>query len=64
MKKRWKIKDEQLKMKSGWSPYSGRTLKGTPILTIVRGQVVMEDRQIYEKAGHGKFQSRSKQVLA
>jgi dihydroorotase-like cyclic amidohydrolase len=64
MKKRWKIKDEELKMKSGWSPYNGRTLKGTPILTIVRGQVVMEDRQISEKAGHGEFQSRSKQVLA
>jgi dihydroorotase len=58
MKKRWKVKDSELKMKSGWSPYSGKMLRGIPILTIVRGVVVMEDREITGEQGHGKFQSR------
>ncbi len=59
MHRRWKVKDEKLKMKSGWSPYNGRVLKGTPILTMVRGEPVMEDREIVGKAGYGQFQARS-----
>jgi allantoinase len=59
MRKRWKIKDRELKMKSGWSPYNGKTLKGMPLVTIVRGKIVMEDREIVGKAGHGEFQARS-----
>ena len=59
MKRRWKVKDSELKMKSGWSPYSGKVLRGTPILTVVRGVVVMENREITGERGHGNFNARS-----
>jgi len=61
MKRRWKVKDSELKMKSGWSPYNGKLLRGIPTLTLVRGVVVMEDREITGDQGHGKFQSRSRE---
>ncbi len=33
------VKDEHVKSKCGWSPYTGRTLKGWPIYTILKGKV-------------------------
>jgi dihydropyrimidinase len=38
-----------------YSAYDGWKLRGKPILTMVRGEVVMEDGNLTEKAGHGKF---------
>jgi D-hydantoinase len=58
MNRRWKVKDSELKMKCGWSPYNGKTLRGTPILTTVRGNIVMQNREIVGKKGYGKFQRR------
>ena len=62
MKRKWKVKDSELKMKSGWSPYNGKTLRGTPILTLVRGNVVMEQRDITGENDLGKFQPRSRRA--
>jgi D-hydantoinase len=62
MKRKWKVKDSELKMKSGWSPYNGKTLRGTPILTVVRGNVVMEQRGITGENDLGKFQPRSRRT--
>ncbi len=64
MKRRWKVRDSELKMKSGWSPYNGKTLSGTPILTIVRGSIVMESREIVGEKGYGKFQRRNERAKA
>lgn len=33
------VRDENMKTKCGWSPYSGRVLKGWPVYTIVKGQL-------------------------
>jgi dihydroorotase len=33
------LSDKMLKTKCGWSPYSGRTLKGWPIYTIVQNKI-------------------------
>jgi D-hydantoinase len=60
MKKKWRVKDEDLKMKCGWSPFNGKLLTGVPIMTIVRGEVVMEARNIVGREGYGKFIARSK----
>lgn len=59
MKRKWRVKDGDLRMKSGWSPYSGKILKGIPTMTLVRGTSVMEDREIVGHEGHGQFQARN-----
>jgi dihydroorotase (multifunctional complex type) len=59
MKRKWRVKDDDLRMKCGWSPYSGTTLRGIPIMTLVRGTPVMEDREIVGHEGHGQFQARN-----
>jgi len=61
MKRKMKVNDSHLKMKSGWSPYNGMMLRGVPIMTIVRGVLVMENREFVGEHGHGRFQPRSSQ---
>ena len=43
LKARWTIEESWLASRSGWSPFTGMTLTGKPIGTIVRGQRVMWD---------------------
>ena len=52
------VSSDRLKMKCGWSPYEGFRLKGVPTLTVVRGEVVMEDREIVGTEGHGRHVRR------
>lgn len=33
------VRDENLKTKCGWSPYSGKILKGWPVYTVLKGKV-------------------------
>lgn len=33
------VQDKNLKTKCGWSPYSGRVLKGWPVYTILKGKI-------------------------
>jgi len=53
LKKR--VMPEELKSPSDFSVYEGWTLKGWPILTMVRGKVVMKDGEIVGPKGHGRF---------
>ena len=39
LKKIKKVQDDHLKTKCRWSPYSGRTLQGWPVLTVIQGKV-------------------------
>ena len=39
------------------TPYDGWKLKGWPIMTMVRGEVVMEDGEVIGKQGYGSFVS-------
>jgi len=50
-----RVKASELHYKVGWTPYEGWTLKGWPMTTIVRGQVVMEDQQLVAKEGLAQF---------
>lgn len=43
------ITNERVQSKCAWTPYEGYTLKGWPIMTIVNGQIVMEDRKMVGK---------------
>ncbi|MDE0179360.1 MAG: dihydroorotase family protein, partial [Gammaproteobacteria bacterium] len=48
------IRDEDVLSKIGWSPYAGRTLKGWPVRTFVRGTTVYRDGKVVGKKGHGR----------
>jgi dihydroorotase-like cyclic amidohydrolase len=57
MKKKVRLNQEKLYSKVGYSPYHNWEMKGVPVMTLVRGQVVMEDGfpgKILSKAGYGE----------
>ncbi len=43
---------------SDYIVYEGRTLKGWPVKTIVRGEIVADDFEVIGKLGHGKLVER------
>ena len=49
------VHHQDLKSYSDFSLYEGLTLQGWPVMTLVRGQVVMKDGQITISPGHGRF---------
>jgi dihydroorotase len=46
LKARWTIEEEWLASRCGWSPFTGMTLTGKPVGTIVRGNRVMWEGQL------------------
>ncbi len=44
------ITDEWIASKCGWTPYDGMEVTGWPIMTIVRGTVVMRDGELRDTA--------------
>jgi len=48
-KEEWVVKGENLKTKCSWTAFEGRRLKSKPQVTIVRGRIVYEKDEIYEK---------------
>ncbi len=46
MNKIIEIKNEKIESKCGWSPFDGYKFKGTPIYTIVNGEIKMRDGEI------------------
>jgi dihydroorotase-like cyclic amidohydrolase len=59
LKKRWKIKSEDLVTACGWTPYEGYETQGLATDTIVRGEMVLEDGEIVSREGQGTFIPRS-----
>jgi dihydropyrimidinase len=54
-----RVTPELLKSYSDYTIYDGSRVKGWPVLTMVRGQVVMYDGQIIDDTlGHGEFVAR------
>ena len=48
------IRDDIVLSKIGWTPYAGRTVRGTIETTIVRGVVVYADGEVVGTPGHGR----------
>jgi len=44
-----KITNEEQASKSGWTPYNNKEVKGYPVMTIIRGKVVMKDGELLER---------------
>jgi dihydroorotase len=53
-KREWTLDQSQLFSKSKISPWHGRRVQGAPVLTMVRGRVVMEGGRIVAEPGWGK----------
>ena len=50
MNKIIEIKNEKIESKCGWSPFDGQKFKGTPVYTIINGEIKMKDGEILGKA--------------
>lgn len=53
LKKQWTVEEDWLASRCGWSPFTGDTLTGKPIGTIIRGRRVMWHGQLANSA-HGR----------
>jgi len=58
LKKEKKVTSDLFGGFSDYIVYEGRNLKGWPVKTIVRGEIVAEDFEIIGKPGHGKLVKR------
>ncbi len=54
------LSDAEVYTKVGWSPYSGMEYHGRPVMTVVRGKIVMRDGKVIGEPGWGQLISRSK----
>jgi dihydropyrimidinase len=52
------ISSESLNMGVDWTPFDGWQVEGFPVLTISRGEVIVEDGEFIGKAGRGRFVPR------
>lgn len=52
------VTPEYMQSAADWGLYDGWKLKGWPVKTIVRGEVVMEDGRIVADSGHGTYVPR------
>src|SRR5262249_49104564 len=50
---------ERLHSRCDYTPYEGFQVRGYPVLTISRGEVVMRDGEFVGQAGHGRFVERA-----
>jgi dihydropyrimidinase len=44
---------------AGYTPFSGRKLRGWPVTVLSRGRVIMDDGKRSVEAGSGRFLARS-----
>jgi dihydroorotase len=54
--------DGKMYSKSGWTPYRGWTLKGGPVLTMLRGKVIAKEGEILTEGGNGRYIGNRPQV--
>ena len=45
----WTVKPEEFYTKAKWSPWEGKKLRGKVVMTVLRGEVVMEDGEVIGK---------------
>ncbi|HYY88791.1 MAG TPA: dihydroorotase, partial [Chloroflexota bacterium] len=41
--------------KCGWTAFEGRKVRGVPVMTILRGRVIVEDNEVLAEPGSGRF---------
>lgn len=48
------LRDQDIVSKCKWTPFDGMKVKGAPVMTILRGNVVMEEGEVCADAGLGE----------
>ena len=51
----WTIEAEHHVSEAGYIPYEGRKVRGRPWMTLLRGQVLLNDGELEQKPGYGTF---------
>lgn len=54
--------EDDRKSKCDWSPYFGRSFKGWPVMTVLRGSIVSEAGEVKVLPGYGRYVARKKNV--
>ena len=49
------LSNDNIVSKAGWTPFDGRRVKGRPVMTMLRGQVVAEYGEVAAEPGGGRF---------
>jgi dihydroorotase (multifunctional complex type) len=49
------LSNDNIVSKAGWTPFDGRRVKGRPVMTILRGQVIAENGKVAAEPGGGRF---------
>jgi dihydroorotase-like cyclic amidohydrolase len=57
-KKKLKIKADNLLHVCDWTPFEGWEVEGIPVLTLVKGKIMMKDGEVYGEPGWGNFVPR------
>src|SRR5438093_455900 len=52
--KRRTITDADVLSKCGWTPYAGREIRGLPMYTLLRGEVILDDGALAVREGYGR----------
>jgi dihydroorotase (multifunctional complex type) len=52
------LSNEGVYTKVGWSPYSGLEYHGRPVMTILRGRIIMRDGKVIGEPGWGQLVSK------
>jgi dihydroorotase-like cyclic amidohydrolase len=47
--------DGRMESKSAWTPYVGWKLKGAPVMTMLRGEVIARDGEVVGEPGYGRY---------
>ena len=55
MEKRSTIRVDDQISACGWTPYDGFEVQGEPILSLIRGEVIMRDGKVLGKKGYGTY---------
>jgi dihydropyrimidinase len=56
------ITPKNLRQNADYSPYEGRTVRGWPTTTVVRGQLVVHENQLLVEKGWGQYVNRTQAV--
>ena len=54
----FRVTPEEIRSRAGRSPFEGMTLRGRPVLTVLRGEVIAEDGKIVVDRPRGRFLRR------
>ncbi len=58
MNRSWSIDDSLILSKAKWSPFSGFECIGKPVMTLLRGQIIMSEGKVLAEPGYGKYVKR------